>query len=82
MVDGGAFFGLHYKRIVELAAKTRLPAMYVNTRYVEAGGLMTYAEDRLTSSGAPLSTWIRFSRGQNLLTYPWSGPKSLSSSST
>ena len=46
MVDGGAFFGLHYKRIVELAAKTRLPAMYVNTRYVEAGGLMTYAEDR------------------------------------
>ena len=46
MVDGGAFFGLHYKRIVELAAKTRFSAMYVNTRYVEAGGLMTYAEDR------------------------------------
>ena len=46
MVDGGAFFGLHYKRIVELAAKSRLPTMYVNTRYVEAGGLMTYAEDR------------------------------------
>ena len=46
MVDGGAFFGLHYKRIVELAAKSRLPAMYVNTRYVEAGGLITYAEDR------------------------------------
>ena len=46
MVSGGGFFGLHYKRIVELAAKSRLPTMYGNTRYVEAGGLMTYAYDR------------------------------------
>ena len=31
-----------------------------------------------SSTGAPLSTWIRFSRVQNLLTYPWNGPRSLS----
>jgi putative tryptophan/tyrosine transport system substrate-binding protein len=46
MVSGGGFFGFHYKRIVELAAKSRLPTMYGNARYVEAGGLMTYAYDR------------------------------------
>jgi putative ABC transport system substrate-binding protein len=46
MVSGGGFFAFHQKRILELAAKSRLPAMYNNTRYVEEGGLMTYAYDR------------------------------------
>jgi putative ABC transport system substrate-binding protein len=32
-------------RIVELAAKNRLPAMYPNSEYVEVGGLMSYAAD-------------------------------------
>jgi len=32
-------------RIVDLAAKNRLPAMYSNSEYVEAGGLMSYAAD-------------------------------------
>jgi putative tryptophan/tyrosine transport system substrate-binding protein len=46
LVSGGGFFAFHQKRILELGAKSRLPAMYNNTRYVEAGGLMTYAYDR------------------------------------
>jgi putative ABC transport system substrate-binding protein len=46
MVLGGGFFAFHQKRIVELAAKSRLPAMYNNLQFVESGGLMTYAEDR------------------------------------
>jgi putative ABC transport system substrate-binding protein len=46
MLAGGAFFGFHEKRIVELAAKNRLPAMYIVERFVEAGGLMSYGEDR------------------------------------
>jgi len=46
MLEGSGFFAAHQTRILELAAKSRLPAMYPNTRYVEAGGLMTYAEDR------------------------------------
>ena len=33
------------ERIVELAAKNRLPAMYPNSEYVETGGLMSYAAD-------------------------------------
>ena len=32
-------------QIVELAAKNRLPAMYPNSEYVDAGGLMSYAAD-------------------------------------
>ncbi|MEO6162925.1 MAG: ABC transporter substrate binding protein, partial [Candidatus Binatia bacterium] len=46
MLSGGGVFGAHEKRIVELAAKNRLPAMYIVARFVEAGGLMSYGEDR------------------------------------
>ena len=46
LVAGGGFFAFHQKRIVDLAAKSRLPAMYNNRQYVVLGGLMTYAEDR------------------------------------
>jgi putative ABC transport system substrate-binding protein len=34
-------FGEH-RRIVEFAAKSRLPAMYAAKEFVDAGGLMTY----------------------------------------
>ena len=34
------------KRIVELAAKNRLPVIYPRGDYVESGGLMSYAADR------------------------------------
>jgi ABC-type uncharacterized transport system substrate-binding protein len=46
MFGGGGFLSAHQKRIVELAAKSRLPAIYPNDRFVEAGGLMAYTEDR------------------------------------
>jgi putative tryptophan/tyrosine transport system substrate-binding protein len=32
----------HQTRVVELAAKSRLPAMYSIREYVEVGGLMSY----------------------------------------
>ena len=35
-------FNSHRTRIVELAAKNRLPAMYDRVEFVEDGGLMTY----------------------------------------
>lgn len=48
----GAFMGLQQptidilrKRIMDLAGKNRLPAMYPNGENVEAGGLMSYAAD-------------------------------------
>ena len=35
----------HLKRIVEFAAKNRLPAMYAGPEVVDAGGLMSYSPD-------------------------------------
>jgi putative tryptophan/tyrosine transport system substrate-binding protein len=46
LVSAGGFLSFHRKSIIELAVKNRLPAIYNNARYVEAGGLMTYAYDR------------------------------------
>ena len=46
LVGAGGFIAFHQKRVIDLAAKNRLPAIYSNTRYVEAGGLMTYTFDR------------------------------------
>jgi putative tryptophan/tyrosine transport system substrate-binding protein len=33
------------KRVVDLAAKSRLPAIYADTHWVDAGGLMSYSTD-------------------------------------
>jgi len=35
----------HRKEIVELAAKSRLPAIYYRESFVESGGLMSYGAD-------------------------------------
>jgi putative ABC transport system substrate-binding protein len=42
-----AFFNSHQQRIIELAAKNRLPAMYNSRIDVEAGGFMSYGYDAL-----------------------------------
>ena len=39
-------FRAHRARIVELAARHRLPATFSDRGYVEAGGLMSYGPDR------------------------------------
>jgi putative tryptophan/tyrosine transport system substrate-binding protein len=43
----GGFTGFYRKRIVDLAAKSRLPGIYPNSFFVEDGGLMSYASDPL-----------------------------------
>jgi ABC-type uncharacterized transport system substrate-binding protein len=45
MTTSGRRFGAERKRIVELAAKYRLPAIYSQKDFVEAGGLMSYGND-------------------------------------
>ena len=42
LVLGDVMFVTHRIRLADLAAKSRLPAMYVHREYVEAGGLMSY----------------------------------------
>jgi putative ABC transport system substrate-binding protein len=43
-------FGAFRDKIVEFAGKNRLPGTYSNQDYVTAGGLMTYAPDRIATS--------------------------------
>ncbi len=45
LVMPSPFFGFHRQRIVDLAAQSRLPAMYADREDIEAGGLMAYAAD-------------------------------------
>jgi putative ABC transport system substrate-binding protein len=43
IVMPSGFFNTNQRRLVELAAKHRLPGMYLEQEFVYAGGLMTYA---------------------------------------
>jgi putative ABC transport system substrate-binding protein len=43
LVLGNVVVTSHPKQFVELSAKSRLPAIYWNPEFVEAGGLMTYS---------------------------------------
>ena len=43
MISPSGFFNTNQTRLVELAAKHRLPGMYLEQDFVLAGGLMTYA---------------------------------------
>jgi len=47
MTLAGPVIELHRKRVVDLAAKSRLPTMYPTSGFVEVGGLMSYGPDRL-----------------------------------
>jgi putative ABC transport system substrate-binding protein len=43
LVFGDPMLGTHQNRIIELAAKNRLPAIYADIQATDAGGLMSYA---------------------------------------
>jgi putative ABC transport system substrate-binding protein len=43
-------FGVFRNKILELATKNKLPGMYSTQDYVNAGGLMTYAADRIATA--------------------------------
>ena len=44
-VPGSPLMGANRKRIADFALKSRLPSMYSNREYVDAGGLMSYGAD-------------------------------------
>ena len=44
-VAGSPFFVTHMQRIIEFAAKERLPAIYWRRDFSDAGGLMSYGSD-------------------------------------
>jgi putative tryptophan/tyrosine transport system substrate-binding protein len=45
LLGPGQLFNGHETQVLQLAAKTRLPAMYARSGFVVAGGLMSYAPD-------------------------------------
>jgi putative ABC transport system substrate-binding protein len=47
VVSSGPLTNTHAKQIVQLTARTQLPAIYGRREFVDAGGLMSYAVDAL-----------------------------------
>lgn len=53
------FIETYKQRVVDLAARHRLPTMYEQRDFVDARGLMSYGPSLPISSGAPRATWTR-----------------------
>ena len=49
-----------WKRIVDLAARHRLPAIYISREVPEAGGLVSEGAIAPGSTGAPPCSWTSF----------------------
>ncbi len=56
-VLSSAFFTAHRKKLLELAAKNRLPAIYHNEEFVENGGLMFYGPS-IADSNRRAATYV------------------------
>ena len=56
---GGPVIRINQKRIVDFALKSRLPSVYTNSEFVEAGGLMSYGADVAENTVARLPTWTK-----------------------
>ena len=50
LVSAGGLLDAHVRRIAQLAAESRLPAMYSLRVYVEGGGLMSYGADLVANN--------------------------------
>ena len=56
-VAAGPLMFANGKRIADFALKSRLPSMYINREFVDAGGLMSYGADLRTATGASHISW-------------------------
>ncbi len=52
-------------RVIEFTAKRRLPTIYARSRFVEAGGLMSYSADRLHLSRRSATYVDKILKGTN-----------------
>ena len=81
IVTGGPFGSANRKRIVEFAAKSRLPAMYYRREFVEDGGLMSYGTNPNDLSRRAAVFVDKILKGVSPPIFPWSSRPSSSSSS-
>ena len=86
-VGGSPFFVTHRQRIIEFAARERLPTIYWWRGFSDAGGLMSYGVDAVEMyRNAPTYvdkiTWTRFSRAPSRAIFLWSSRGNSNSSST
>jgi putative ABC transport system substrate-binding protein len=74
VIGGGGMVYLNRQRIVELAAQYAIPACYVVSDYVDAGGLMSYAPDPADLSRHAATYVDRILRGANPAELPVEQP--------
>jgi putative tryptophan/tyrosine transport system substrate-binding protein len=67
-VAGSPFFVTHMQRIIEFAAKERLPAIYWRRDFSDAGGLMSYGSDPVEPGDLPFEQPRKFELVINLKT--------------
>ena len=70
------------RRVVDLAAKNRLPAMYGTREYVDAGGLMAYGAEHSDLFRRAATYVDKISKGLSPTTCPSNSRRSSSWSST
>ena len=82
LVQPSSIFNSHRTQVVELAVKSRLPAIYNHSQYVVDGGLMTYGAN-INDLDRRAATYVdKILKGtQNRKTFPWSSRSSSSLSS-
>ena len=68
------FTASHYKQIVELAARYRLPAIYAIRDYVNEGGLMSYGTDAVDMYRRAASYVDQILKGANPANLPVQAP--------
>ena len=82
LVLAGGIIGAQRAQIADLAVKNRLPAIYHEPRYVEAGGLMSYGVSLLNLDRRAATYVDKFSKAPSQPISRWSSRRSSSSSST
>jgi len=77
VVGAAPFFNVHRQQITELAIKHRLPTIFANRGYVDAGGLMSYGQ-RISDNYRRAATYVdKILKGAKPADLPVEQPKTL-----
>ncbi len=74
-VSTSPLINTHQKKVVELAAKNRLPAIYARDDFVDSGGLMSYGAERSESARRVAVMANKILKGAKPADLPIEGPR-------